>query len=253
MSVLSTATGLPPRTAATMLVAACAFATVWLLSMPSPAAIRLSTLLGRTPPPMWSNWPVATATAFHRLPGHRRRETTLCRSAVIDLCDALATELTAGHPPGTALRHAAGAAPPLPLAPVLEAARTGEDVPAALTRIAAKPGCEGLRLLAGCWRIGVERGGLLTNAIEGLSEALRDEQSHREEVLLQLAGPRATARLLSALPVVGLAMATALGAHPLSFLLTTPPGAVCLILGCGLNALGLWWTSHLATAAENPR
>jgi len=240
----------------TLLVATSAFAAVWFLSMPPPAAIRLSALSGRMPQPIWSTWPTATATAIHRLRrliSRGRREAATHRTAVIELCDALATELTAGHPPATALLHAAGAATTLPMTPVLEAARTGEDVAEALTRMSDTPGCEGLRLLAGCWRIGVERGGLLTNAIEGLSEALRDEQSHREEVLLQLAGPRATARLLAALPALGLAMATALGAHPLSFLLTTPPGALCLILGCGLDALGLWWTSHLATAAENPR
>jgi tight adherence protein B len=240
----------------TLLAAVSAFAAVWFLSMPPPAAIRLSILSGRMPPPIWSTWPAAVATTIHRLRGlvgHGRREAATRRSAVIELCDALATELTAGHPPGTALLHATGAATTLRMAPVLEAARTGEDVSAALTHLSTTPGCEGLRLLAGCWRIGVERGGLLTNAIEGLAEALRDEQSHREEVLLQLAGPRATARLLAALPALGLAMATALGAHPLSFLLTTPPGALCLILGCGLDALGLWWTSRLATAAENPR
>jgi tight adherence protein B len=112
------------------------------------------------------------------------------------------------------------------------------------------PGCDGLRLLAGCWRIGVDRGAMLAAVIEGLSEALRDEQSHREEITLQLAGPRATARLLAVLPALGLGMAAALGARPLPFLFGTLPGAVCLALGLGLDALGLWWTARLATAAE---
>ena len=33
-------------------------------------------------------------------------------------------------------------------------------------------------------------------------------------------------------------------------LFATLPGALCLSLGCGLDVLGLWWTSRLATSAE---
>jgi tight adherence protein B len=48
-------------------------------------------------------------------------------------------------------------------------------------------------------------------------------------------------------------MAAALGAKPLQFLFTTMPGVLCLSLGSGLDILGLWWTSRLATAAEQNR
>jgi tight adherence protein B len=136
------------------------------------------------------------------------------------------------------------------LAAVIDAAQNADDVPAALTRASTADGCEGLRLLAGCWRIGMDRGSMLASVIEGLAEALRDEQSHREEIALQLAGPRATARLLAGLPVLGLGMAAALGAKPLTFLFTTLPGVLCLSLGTTLDAVGLWWTARLATSAE---
>ena len=169
----------------------------------------------------------------------------------IELCDGIATELAAGRPPDTALSYAAEALPSLPgLTAVVDAAQNGDDVPTALIRAAEPEGCEGLRLLAGCWRVGVDRGGMLAAVIEGLAEALRDEQSHRDDIALQLAGPRATARLLAGLPILGLGMAAALGAKPLSFLFATLPGALCLTLGIGLDALGLWWTARLATAAE---
>jgi tight adherence protein B len=170
---------------------------------------------------------------------------------VIELCDGIAVELAAGRPPDTALTHAAEVLPGMPgLAAVIDAAQHGDDVPTALTRASATEGCDGLRLLAGCWRVGVDRGGMFASVVEGLAEALRDEQTHREDITLQLAGPRATARLLAGLPVLGLGMAAALGAKPLSFLFGTLPGAACLTLGIGLDVVGLWWTSHLATAAE---
>ncbi len=135
----------------------------------------------------------------------------------------------------------------------VEAAQTGDDVADALDQASRTPGCDGLRLLAGCWRIGVDRGGMLATVIEGLADALRDEQAHREEVTLQLAGPRATARLLAVLPLLGLAMAVALGAHPFGFLFGTLPGVLCLSLGVTLDALGMWWTQRLTQAAEESR
>jgi tight adherence protein B len=238
-----------------LLAGGCVFAAVWLVSLPPPAALRLTAALGG-PSPLWPAYASAAAAALHRLRGavdRGRRETARRRAAVIELCDGIAAELTAGRPPGAALIHIASLVTLPGLTTVTAAARGGDDVATALVRASAAPGCEGLRLLGGCWRIGVERGGMLADVLEGLAEALRDEQAHREDVSLQLAGPRATARLLAGLPLLGLGMAMALGADPLNFLLKTLPGALCLALGVTLDALGLWWTSRLAAAAEPHR
>jgi tight adherence protein B len=240
----------------TILVAACVFATVWIMSLPSPASLRLTAIFGPSPPSRRAEHlgPVEALAWLRRRTaalGRRRREAARRRTAVIELCDGIAVELAAGRHPDTALTHAAEVLPDVPgLTAAIDAARNGDDVPAALIRASTTEGCDGLRLLAGCWRIGVDRGGMLASVIEGLSEALRDQQSHREDIALQLAGPRATARLLAVLPALGLGMAAALGARPLSFLFGTPPGALCLVLGLGLDALGLWWTARLAAAAE---
>lgn len=242
------------------LAAVCVFAAVWSLSLPSPATLRLSTVF-RSPPstenaelPTRATPSTAILTWLRRrigALGRRSRDAAKHRTAVIELCDGLAVELSAGRPPATAMVHAAGVLPAVPgMRAVIDAAQNGDGVPAALSRAATTEGCDGLRLLAGCWRIGVDRGGMLASAIEGLAEALRDEQSHREDIALQLAGPRATARLLAGLPLLGLGMADALGARPLSFLFGTLPGALCLSLGVGLDTLGLWWTARLAATAE---
>jgi tight adherence protein B len=245
----------------TILTACSVFAAVWVASSPSPAALRLTTVFRAPPGPSGRPESRAPAPSAHaravtarlrRLTGalnRRRRDVAARRTAVIELCDGTAAELTAGRPAGTALAQAAAVLPNLPgLASIGDA--TPEEMIATLTRASTVEGCDGLRLLAGCWRIGVDRGGMLASVIEGLAEALRDEQSHREDIALQLAGPRATARLLAVLPALGLGMAAALGADPLRFLFGTMPGALCLILGSGLDILGLWWTSRLATAAE---
>jgi tight adherence protein B len=44
-------------------------------------------------------------------------------------------------------------------------------------------------------------------------------------------------------------MGAALGARPLAFLFGSLPGLACLLLGLGLDALGLWWTRRLAAGA----
>ncbi|SEG71499.1 Type II secretion system (T2SS), protein F [Thermomonospora echinospora] len=124
------------------------------------------------------------------------------------------------------------------------------DIDVVLDRLSVRPGAEGLRILAACWRIGADKGGTFAAVVEGLATALRDEEAQRQEVAAQLAGPRATARLLAGLPLLGLGMAAALGADPLAFLFGTVPGLVCLALGVGLDVLGLWWTHRLARAAE---
>ncbi|WP_433330596.1 type II secretion system F family protein [Spirillospora sp. CA-294931] len=122
-----------------------------------------------------------------------------------------------------------------------------------LERLSERPGAEGLRLLAACWRVGAERGGTLATVLDGLAEALRDDEAQRQEVAVQLAGPRATARLLAVLPVLGLAMSAAMGGNPLVFLFTTLPGVACLVVGVGLDLTGLWWTQRLVQSAETPR
>jgi tight adherence protein B len=140
---------------------------------------------------------------------------------------------------------------PLPFAMTTE--RTPIDRPPTtehLEKVAQRPGAEGLRLLAASWRIGAERGGTLASVLDDLATALRDQETTRQEIATQLAGPRATARLLAVLPLFGLFAATLLGADPVAFLVGTVPGLACLLVGLGLNATGLWWTHRLAKNAE---
>ena len=226
-------------------------AAVWIAAAPSRATFRLRVLLGVSTPRLLGS-PVrsmAGALREQRRSRHRARDRRL---AVIELCDGIGAELAAGRPPSTALANAVSVID-TDLRAALESVRHSGDVAAELDRLADLPGAEGLRLLAGCWRIGAERGAMFGGVVADLASALRDEQAHRADVTAQLAGPRATARLLAMLPLLGLAMGAALGAHPLSFLFGSLPGLACLLVGVGLDALGLWWTRRLAAGALVPR
>lgn len=220
----------------------------WLWTGSGIAAARVTDLLG---PTRDRAHPLRLMTRFRK----RRPagNAAAWRAVSIELCQAVVAELTAGRTPGDALARAvASVSPPDPaaLVPVAAAARDGGDVVAALLRAAPARGGEGLVRLAACWRVSVTVGGGLAALVERVAWSLREAEAHRLDLAAQLAGPRATARMLAGLPVLGLLMGTAFGMSPLSFLLGSPAGFACLVIGLLLEAIGVWWTGRLVARAE---
>jgi tight adherence protein B len=188
---------------------------------------------------------IAMVVISQRARSVRRRAATARRATVIEACDVLAAELSAGRPPGIALEGAATVCPDLEVASA--AAKLGGDVPALLELIAETPGAEGLRALAAAWRVADESGAAFALITERLADSLRADESIRRQITTGVAGSRATARLLAVLPVFGTALGYAIGADPLAFLTKTPPGWLCLALGLTLSILGLRWTDAQTT------
>ena len=93
-------------------------------------------------------------------------------------------------------------------------------------------------------------GSALAPVAAGIAEAAREQQQHLASVRAELAGPRASARMLAGLPAVGLALGAALGADPVRLLLTTPGGLACLSGAALLELAGLRWTAALVARAE---
>ena len=83
-----------------------------------------------------------------------------------------------------------------------------------------------------------------------LAATARAAEDVRVDLEGQLAGPRASARLLAGLPFVGIAFGMMLGSDPLAWLLTSLPGRACLLVGLVLTALGTWWTGRIAQRVE---
>jgi tight adherence protein B len=187
-----------------------------------------------------------------RLAQEARRARQWRGDAVIALCAALAGEVRAGRQPGEALLCAARDSAGLgdAQAAVLAAARFGGDVPGALAAAAREAGAEGLLGLAACWRVAVDQGAGLAAGLDRLEGALRAERDQRADLRAQLAGARSTAVMLAGLPVLGLALGTALGADPLRVLLHTGAGLGCLLVGGLLEALGMWWAIRIVRGAE---
>lgn len=179
----------------------------------------------------------------------RRRGRALAarRDAVLETLTGLATELRGGAEPRTALAVAAEAAG---LARVAVAARhPAADVPAVLRAAGAAPGGSLLLDLAAAWEVVAVTGGGLAGPVTRLVTGCRADDAARRELDAALAGPRATAALLSVLPLGGIAMGSALGADPTGFLLGTGAGRACLLGGAVLVAAGVWWTRAITGRA----
>jgi tight adherence protein B len=136
------------------------------------------------------------------------------------------------------------------LARVVVAGQLGGDVPAAWRRASCVPGGHGLLAVGAAWAVAESTGAGLVEVLDPVVAGLRAQAAGRRSIDVALAGARATASLLAGLPLIGLAMGAGLGASPVDFLLDTPLGRWCLVVGLGLELVGLTWTERLAESAR---
>ena len=173
----------------------------------------------------------------------------------------LAVLLRAGLPPGSAWAHlveAAGPGPGSAWAAAAGAAATGEPVAPALRdafvrRRRHDDAEEALRAVAAAVEVCERTGAPTAQLLRRLAGALRDEADARDAREAALAAPRATARVLLALPVLGLLLGHAVGAAPLLVLAATGPGRLAGLVGALLALAGWLWTRRLVRAATVPR
>lgn len=178
-------------------------------------------------------------------PASRRRRAR-DRLRVIQALGALAAELEAGQPPGAALGRSGGQPSVWPV--TLAAVQMAGDVTAALAVDARENGV--LRQLAACWQVGADTGAGLAVSVGRIAATARAAEDVRVDLEGQLAGPRATARMLALLPLVGIGFGMMLGSDPLAWLLGTTVGRLCLIVGLLLTVTGAFWTGRIAARVE---
>jgi tight adherence protein B len=173
-----------------------------------------------------------------------------------ELADALrriTDELRAGSHPAAALAGLTADGPMAGrlLAPAATAARLGDDVPAALRRSAeaqAHAGAE-LQRVATAWSLAERHGVPLAELLAGVHNDIRWRVRFGAGVRAQLAGPRATAGLLTALPAFGVALGQLMGADPIGVLRRGVLGQILLVLGIGFLAAGRAWTAQILRRA----
>lgn len=178
--------------------------------------------------------------------GHRRRATAQARRAeVVRSCQLLGAMVRLGLVPAAALRSAAADAPLLAEVAALQA-MGGPVAPALRTAASGSPGSAGLGELAAAWQVAEVTGGSLAGTLDAVADRLAADAELRATVSAELAAPRATGRLLAALPLAGLALGYLMGGDPLAFLTGSWFGQLCLVGGVVLGSAGVVWTERLA-------
>lgn len=180
---------------------------------------------------------VALVRRTRRAAAHR----AACEAAVVEVTFALAAELRAGRTPPEALSAAAVTAGPLRGAMTTAAASVEVGSSAAIELEAAShlPGASKLRAVAAAWQVTEAAGGRVALVLERLGEGMDRDEALRQEMQAALAAPQATMMLLAALPVVGLGLGQAIGAHPFHLLLYRPLGWALLTGAAVLDGAGI--------------
>lgn len=214
------------------------------LCWPSRAGRRASQSLVRAPDAPQDPRAQASARArvgqlLTRLAPWRRA--TPAGQDLLPLLDALAAALRAGLPPAAAVSLAAeGQSDGLRavvVRPVLDAARAGRPTAAAWERAARARGGVELAAVARAVALSEHLGAPLADAVAGAAQAVRARREMYRRLQTATAGARATAALLTALPLGGLGVAATMGVGPTE-LYGSPAALASLLLGLLLLALG---------------
>jgi tight adherence protein B len=167
--------------------------------------------------------------------------------------DVLVGELRVGAHPVRAFAVAAEetvGAVAASLRAVAARARLGADVTAGL-RAAARSSALAAHWdrLAVCWQLASEHGLAIATLMRAAQRDIAERQRFSGRVSASMAGARATATILAALPALGVALGQLVGARPLNFLLSGHLGGWLLAFGSMLACVGLLWSDRITDRA----
>jgi tight adherence protein B len=102
--------------------------------------------------------------------------------------------------------------------------------------------------LRSAWQMAARYGVPLARVIRSVSDDVDDRRSQMDRRATSTAGPTLSGYLLAGLPAAGLALGTAMGAHPFHILTSTTVGGLLLLVGTLLTCTGLLWSDRIARA-----
>ncbi|OBI47246.1 type II secretion system F family protein, partial [Mycobacterium sp. E796] len=125
-------------------------------------------------------------------------------------------------------------------------ARLGADVTAGLRAAAGSSTLPAQwDRLAVCWQLASDQGLAITTLMRAAQRDIAERQRFSARVASGMAGARATATILAALPALGVLLGQLIGARPLSFLLGGHAGGWLLVIGSMLSCGGLLWSDRI--------
>lgn len=182
----------------------------------------------------------------------RRREAALVdrrrRAQLPEALERMAAALRTGSSPPQALAEAArGTTEPLgsELDALANLTERGQPVVTVLDGWTAQHPDQGTRLAAVALALATGVGATPARALDGVAATLRERLELADERHALATQARASAVVLSAAPPVFAALLTLGDPEASRFLLQTPPGWLCIVLGAGLDLIGAVWMTRL--------
>ena len=196
---------------------------------------------------------VTGAVVARRRQAGRRARRRSEAAALRDALDVLVGELRVGAHPVTAFGVAAGEVDG-PVAAAMGAVASrghlGADVSAGLRAAAGASELPGhWERLAVCWQLAQTHGLAIATLMQAAQRDIAERERFSAKFDAGLAGARATAGILAALPLFGIALGQLIGADSLGFLMAGGVGGWLLVTGVALCCLGLWWSDRIASKA----
>lgn len=109
---------------------------------------------------------------------------------------------------------------------------------------------ERTRSLAACWQVSERTGAPLAEVLERFARYLENDIDLLQMREAAMGGPKATGRILSWLPLLGLGLGLVMGTDPLGVLFGSVFGALICCVGLTLALVGSRWTARLICRAE---
>ncbi|MBT0567134.1 type II secretion system F family protein [Williamsia sp. CHRR-6] len=207
---------------------------------------------------------VVALSIRHRLNVRRReRDDAEAIDLLLDSLGVMVAELAVGAHPAHACRQAAddvvagrgessvhGAVAQM-LTRMAGRAELGGDVAEGIESAQA-PQQSSWNRVAVAWRTAEQHGLPMADLLDAVRADLLARRRFSDRTRAALAGARATAAVLAALPLLGVGLGQAMGAAPVSVLVSPGLGGILLVIGTALVATGLWWTERITAKVATP-
>ena len=105
------------------------------------------------------------------------------------------------------------------------------------------------RLAATAVALAADLGGGAARAFDGVALTLRERTATADEVRVLGTQARLSALLMGVAPVVFAFLAVVTDPRVAGFLFGTPLGWACIVMGCGLDAIGVLWMARISRMA----
>jgi tight adherence protein B len=204
-------------------------------------------------------WPMAVATAVASLVSLWVGSGALSGRAALqvdlalpDVLEATARSLRSGTSLRIALSESTQHSPPRvreSLGAAVRAAERGVPLVDAIDTWSSTISGDGVRLAGAALALSAELGGAAARSLDGVAATLRDRNAVRREVRALSSQARASAVVIGVAPLGFAVLAAAVDPQTIEFLLRTPAGVSCLVLGVVLDGLGAAWMHRLAVIA----